>query len=118
MYEEFGSILLLVLLIQSRFKLYQEELTNGKPSSFLHHYLRLACVGKSINDLSEKESESIGVWIQGLFDSEGISDDLMSKCTPQQFHLLVGTLFDQSLKACQAKVLNMETLKGGFDCEL
>lgn len=38
-------------------------------------------------------------------------------CSPKDFHSLVATLFDQSLKACQAGILTVEALKIGFGCE-
>ena len=40
----------------------------------------------------------------------------MSTCSPKDFHLLVATLFDQSLRACEAGILGLDTLKGGFEC--
>ena len=54
--------------------------------------------------------------MKGLYQAGHISDELMSTCSPKQFYLLVATLFDQSLKALQSGVLDMETIKGGFEC--
>lgn len=73
-------------------------------------------MSRSPRDLSTHENKLLGGWIRGLFETEGISDELMSMSSPKEFHLLVATLFDQSLKACQGKVLALETLKGGFEC--
>lgn len=64
--------------------------------------------------MTEHENRLLGGWIRGLFESE-LSDELMSECSPKEFHLLVATLFDQSLRACQAKLLALETLRGGFE---
>ena len=69
-----------------------------------------------MDQLSEHENDLLGGWIRGLFEAEGINDELMSTCKPAEFHLLVATLFDQSIKACQTRTLTMETLKGGFEC--
>lgn len=71
---------------------------------------------RPLDHLSELESKLLGGWIRGLFETECISDELMSTCSPKDFHLLVATLFDQSLRACQAKVLALETLRGGLEC--
>lgn len=114
-YDEFGSILLFVVFVQHRFGMQPEEFGVEGSDSFVLKYLKHGSVSRSITDLSEHENQLLGGWIKGLFDTEGISDELMSMCKPQEFHLLVATLFDQSLKACQANVLALETLRGGFE---
>ena len=74
-------------------------------------------MSRSPDDLTEHENKLLGGWIRGLFETEGINDEVMSMCRPNEFHLLVATLFDQNLKACQAKVLTLETLRGSFECK-
>ncbi|KAL9576232.1 MAG: hypothetical protein Q9212_007274, partial [Teloschistes hypoglaucus] len=114
-YDEFGSILLLVSMIWHRFDL--DEIADGilDPNSFTAQYFRSASRSRQTQELTKRESELLGDWIRGLFETEGINDELMSTCKPAEFHLLVTTLFDQSIKACQAGVLAVETLKGGFE---
>ena len=73
-------------------------------------------MSRSPDHLTEHENKLLGGWIRGLFEAEAINNELMSMCSPKEFHLLVATLFDQSLKACQAKVLALDTLRGGFEC--
>lgn len=114
-YDEFGSILLLVAMVQHRFKLKPEELGLQDSSSFVWMYLKTRSTSVYLGSLPERESEILGAWIKGLFETEGISDELMSMCKPSEFHLLVPTLFDQSLRACQTGVLTIDTLKGGFE---
>ena len=114
-YDEFGSILLFVVIVQHRFRLQREDLGNLGSDSFISTYLREGCQSKPIDELSDHKNQLLGAWIKGLFVTEGISDELMSTCKPKEFHLLVATLFDQSLKACQANVLALETLRGGFE---
>lgn len=114
-YDEFGSILLFVVLVQHRFGMQPEEFGFDGSDSFVLRYLKHGSVSRPIDDLSEHENQLLGGWIKGLFETEGISDELMSMCKPQEFHLLVATLFEQSLKACQANVLALETLRGGFE---
>lgn len=114
-YDEFGGILLFIAAVQHRFKLQPEEVGIHGPDSFLLSFFRFGSVSRPIDDLSEHESQLLGSWIRGLFETEGISDELMSTCKPNEFHLLVATLFDQSLKACQAGVLSLDTLRGGFE---
>lgn len=114
-YDEFGSILLFIVVFQHRFKLEPEEVGVVNPDSFLFKYSRHGAVSQSLDDLTEHQSQLLGSWIKGLFETEGIGDELMSSCKSKEFHLLVATLFDQSLKACQAKLLNLDSLKGGFE---
>ena len=116
-YDEFGSILLLVLVFRQHFDLPDSELGVSYTDSFILRYIRRGCISRDPSELSEREKMLLGGWIKGLFETEGISDELMSTCSPQDFYLLVATLFDQSLKACEAGVLGLETLKGGFECK-
>ncbi len=116
-YDEFGSILLLIVIAQNRYKLHPHDLGVNSTNSFVLKYMREACMVQSPEDLTQHENKLLGGWIRGLFDTEGISDELMSMCRPMEFHLLVATLFDQSLKACQFKYLALDTLRGGFECK-
>ena len=113
-YDEFGSVFLLILVMRYHFDLQDYDLGISTSKSFVLQYLRNSCVSR---DLSDDENELLGNWIKGLFLTEGIGDELMSTCSPKDFHLLVATLFDQSLRACQAGKLGLDALKGGFECE-
>lgn len=116
-YDEFGSVLLLVVVAQSRYKLDTHDMGIDSPNSFVLEYTKQACTSRSPEDLTQHENKLLSGWIRSLFETEGISDELMSMCSPKEFHLLVATLFDQSLKACQFKILALETLRGGFECK-
>ncbi|KAI4271987.1 MAG: hypothetical protein L6R38_006730, partial [Xanthoria sp. 2 TBL-2021] len=115
-YEEFGSVLLLVSTIKHRFELLSSDLNGLDPDSFTSRYFRSASESRTTDQLSEHENDLLGGWVRGLFEAEGINDELMSTCKPAEFYLLIATLFDQSIKACQSRTLMMETLKGGFEC--
>lgn len=114
-YDEFGSILLLIVIVQHRFMLRHDDMGIEKSDSFVRQFLQNSSASRPLDDLTEHEDKLLGAWIKGLFETEGISDELMSTCKPGEFHLLVATLFDQSLKACQSKILALDTLKGGFE---
>ncbi|KAL6714834.1 mediator complex subunit [Lecanora helva] len=114
-YDEFGGILLFVAAVQHRFALQPEEVGTGNPDSFLLNYFRRGSSSQPLDALTDHENHLLGSWIKGLFETEGISDELMSTCKPKEFHLLVATLFDQSLKARQANVLPLDTLRGGLE---
>ena len=114
-YDEFGGILLFVMAVRERFKMTTEEMGIENVNSFCAKYLRANSASRTLDNLSEHENEVFSSWIKGLFETEGISDEIMSACRPSEFLLLIATLFDQCLKACRAKVLAMDTMKAGFE---
>jgi mediator of RNA polymerase II transcription subunit 5 len=117
-YDEFGSILLLVLVFKYRYDLSPSDIGISNNDSFLLKLLDRGSCSQKLSELSEKQNKDIGGWIAALFIAEGISEETMSACSPQEFYMLVATLFDQSVGACEAGKLDFETLKGGFECEL
>ncbi|EAS33065.3 RNA polymerase II mediator complex subunit Nut1 [Coccidioides immitis RS] len=114
-YDEFGSILLLVLAFKYKYDLTPLDLGINKPDSFILRLLDTGASSQQLKDLTEKQNQNLGAWITALFVAEGISDESMSSCSPQEFYLLVATLFSQSLTACEAGKMEFETLKGGFE---
>ena len=116
-YDEFGSIFLFILVFRQHFNLQDSDLGISYPDSFVLKYIRNGRNARNPSDLTEQENQLLGGWIRGLFETEEISDELMSMYSPKDFHLLVATLFDQSLRACEAGVLGLDNLKGGFQCK-
>ncbi|EIT78354.1 hypothetical protein AO1008_09338 [Aspergillus oryzae 100-8] len=114
-YDEFGSILLLVLTFKYRYDLRPYDLGITSNDSFVLKLLDCGSSSQNLDDLSEKQNRNLGAWITALFIAEGISEETMSSCSPQEFYLLVTTLFNQSLTACEAGKLEFDTLKGGFE---
>lgn len=108
-YEEFGSILLLILTLHHRHSI--PPPTN--PSSFLTPLLSSSAC--RIETLSSSDAHAqLGGWVRELFDNEGISDSLMASCLPQHFYRLIPTLFAQTLLAMDRGVLDLETVKEAF----
>jgi mediator of RNA polymerase II transcription subunit 5 len=116
-YDEFGSILLLVLAFKHRYDLTPAELGISTNDSFLLKLLDRGACSQKLADLSEKQNNDLSAWIGALFIAEGISEETMSSCSPHEFYMLVTTLFDQSLGACESGKLEFDTLKGGFECK-
>ncbi|KAE8348360.1 mediator of RNA polymerase II transcription subunit 5 [Aspergillus coremiiformis] len=114
-YDEFGSILLLVLTFKYRYDLRPYDLGILSNDSFILKLLDRGSCSQKLDDLSDKQNKNLGAWITALFIAEGISEETMSSCSPQEFYLLVTTLFNQSLAACEAGKLEFDTLKGGFE---
>lgn len=116
-YEEFGAVLLLVLAFVYRYNLSVADLGIRSQDSFISKLLTSGHLGKLIEELSESEMGHLGGWIQGLFDNEsgGLGDELMSSCPPQEFYLLVSTLFSQAVLAISIDHISEEALKSGIE---
>ncbi|KAJ6024356.1 hypothetical protein N7540_005153 [Penicillium herquei] len=114
-YDEFGGILLLVLAFKYRYDLSASDLGISNNDSFLLKLLERGSSSQKLNELTEKQNMDLSAWIGALFIAEGISEETMSSCSPQEFYLLVSTLFDQSLGACESERMDFETLKGGLE---
>lgn len=116
-YDEFGSILLLVMAFKYRYDLSQYDLGVTASNSFVLKLFERGSTSMKLAGLDAKQNKSIGDWISALFMSEGISEETWSSCSPQEFYLLVATLFSQTLGACEMGMLELDTMKGGFECE-
>lgn len=107
-YDEFASIFLVVLAYVYRFGLSHAELGIGR-DSFVAKFI--AEGSTPIERLTEEQSKHLERWVKGLFNSDGITDEVMSSCRPQQFYLLVPTLFHQTVLA----EVDMATVKNGLE---
>ena len=116
-YEEFGSILLLVLSFTHRYNLTPIDLGFRSSSSFISKLLNQGHLSRAMESITEQEQSHLDGWIHGLFDNEsgGLGDELMSACPPQDFYLLVPTLFHHIVLACSTNNLTDESLKGGLE---
>ncbi|KAH0556049.1 hypothetical protein GP486_006012, partial [Trichoglossum hirsutum] len=115
-YEEFGYILLLVLAIVHRYKLTATDIGLQNEDSFVTNLLRRGSVSQKLEDLTTDQNKQLGDWIRGIFDVDGgFNNEIMASCPPQDFYLLVPTLFSQSVGACNANIMDIETLKNGLE---
>ncbi|KAI2785701.1 Mediator of RNA polymerase II transcription subunit 5 [Penicillium oxalicum] len=96
-YDEFGGILLLVLVFKYRYNLTPADMGISSSDSFILKLLDRGSCSQRLNELNEKQNKDLGAWIGALFIAEGISEETMSACSPQDFYMLVATLFDQNL---------------------
>ncbi|KAI1753486.1 mediator of RNA polymerase II transcription subunit 5 [Xylaria castorea] len=116
-YEEFGAILLLVLAFVYRYNLTAFDLGIRSSDSFVAKLLNQGQLSRPLDELTDAEKLHLDGWIQGLFDTEtgGLGDELMSSCPPQDFYLLVPTLFHNIMLALDTKYLADESLKTGVE---
>lgn len=118
-YEEFGAILLLVLVFVYRYNLSPVDLGIRSSDSFVAKLLNQGQLSRLVDELTAVEQAHLDGWIQGLFNTEtgGLGDELMSSCPPQDFYLLVPTLFHNIMLALDTKYLSDEGLKTGVECK-
>ncbi|KAG9635883.1 mediator complex, subunit Med5, partial [Aureobasidium melanogenum] len=120
-YEEFASVLLLVLAVIHRYQLTEAEIGAFSSDSFITRMMKNMSTSIDVRALDDDQQKQLTKWVQGLYatdeqgETNGISDETMSHCPPQSFYLLVPTLFEQSVQACKLMALAVNTLKGGLE---
>ncbi|KKF95487.1 Mediator of RNA polymerase II transcription subunit 5 [Ceratocystis platani] len=116
-YEEFGSILLLVMAFAYRYNLSPPDMGIRSPDSFVAKLIREGHLSKTLAELTPTEESRLSVWTHSLFggDTGGLTDELMASCPPQDFYLLVATLFKNMVVANSEGTLSDEALKGGIE---
>jgi mediator of RNA polymerase II transcription subunit 5 len=117
-YQQFGAILLLVLAFTTRYNLSTADLGIRSTTSFVAKFLSQGYLSRSVEELTSQEQEYLHGWIGGLFDNEsgaGLGDELMERCLPQNFYLMIPTLFHQVVLACSTKNLSDEALNSGLE---
>jgi mediator of RNA polymerase II transcription subunit 5 len=115
-YDEFASIFLLVLAFVYRYSLSPTDM--GIPrDSFVSQYMMHGHKRFSMEELSDEQSKHLESWAKGLFGPDGITEEVTGSCRPQQFYMLVPTLFSQTLLACSQGHLVMDTVKNNLECK-
>lgn len=109
-------MLLLVLALVHRYELTYHDIGLAN-NTFVAQLLQKGHISLSPEDLTEAQSSHLGGWLKGLFDPEGTIDEIMSSCRPQEFYLLVPTLLNQTVLACSADVLSLDTIENGLECK-
>jgi len=116
-YDEFGAILVLVMAFVHRFDLTYLDMGIGH-ESFVAQLLERGHRSIAPDELTDEQGQQLGSWLRGLYDSdkEGLSNEVFASCRPQDFYLLAPTFFCQTVMACSAEVLSLDSVKGGLEC--
>lgn len=121
-HSAFGCTLLLLMLIVKEFNLSLEDLVALRESregtSFCISYLAnlgLSSGTDNTGDLEQHRSEVLNAWISALFDSGGISDDLMRMSNVHECFQIFPIIFQQAFIACKQNMIDMDTVKGGLE---
>ncbi|PWN89161.1 Med5-domain-containing protein [Acaromyces ingoldii] len=111
-----ASILLFTQAIVQRGLLagYQVEDLLGTEDHFLSTFTRSSSAVWSLSSLDASEQNLISRWVTALYDSDGISDELIRDSSPQFLLRMAPTLLSQSVHACISGVIDMDTLRGGL----
>jgi mediator of RNA polymerase II transcription subunit 5 len=117
-YDEFGAILVLVMAFVYRYDLTISDI-GITHDSFVAQLIERGNHSMSPDEMTEEQSKHLGSWLKGLYDSgnEGLSNDVFASCRPQDFYLMVPTLFKQTVMACSVGILSFESVKGGLECK-
>jgi len=117
-YDEFGAILVLIMAFVFRYDLTYRDIgiTSG---SFIARLIERGHHSLSPDDITKEQSKILGSWLKGLYDAdkEGLSNDVFASCRPQDFYLIVPTLFHQTVIACSHGILTFESVKSGLECK-
>ncbi|TQS38587.1 hypothetical protein Golomagni_00905 [Golovinomyces magnicellulatus] len=115
-YEEFGSILLLLLSFVNRYNLTPICLGPRQPGSFVLKILQTPHTLLA-HPPSPKTQSHLNNWLLSLFSPEnsGLTDDLMSSCPPQEFYLLIPALFHNIVLAYATQNLTTSMLCSGLE---
>ncbi|BGP00452.1 hypothetical protein JCM10021v2_004137 [Rhodotorula toruloides] len=109
--ERYGSLVLFVQLVVSRFKLLDNLAYHlDSSSSFVATWLPSASAVYAVSTMTDDERNAVSGWIGALF-GEGISDDLMHATNPRTLLRVAPTILKQSLKARQAGIVDMDSLR-------
>lgn len=117
-YDEFGAILVLILAFVHRHDLTHNDLGIGH-ESFVAQLLARGHLSTTPDELTDEQGRHLGSWLRELYDSdkEGLSNEVFASCRPQDFYFIVPTLFSQTVMACSAGVLSIDSVKGGLECK-
>ncbi|KAF1973144.1 mediator of RNA polymeras-like protein II transcription subunit 5 [Bimuria novae-zelandiae CBS 107.79] len=115
-YDEFSAILVLVLAFTYRYELSYHDL-GITHDSFVAQLLERGHRSLTPNEMNADQDKHLSGWLCGLFDADkdGLSNDVFASCRPQDFYLIVPTLFSQIVLGCDAEVLSLESVKGGLE---
>jgi mediator of RNA polymerase II transcription subunit 5 len=117
-YDEFGAVFVLVMAFVNRYHLTHHDIGIGV-DTFIAHMITKGHQSISLDNLTKEQDKYLGYWVKGLLNSgnEGLSNDVFASCRPQEFYLIVPTLFQQIVMGLSQDVLSFDTIKGALECK-
>ncbi|KDN36557.1 hypothetical protein K437DRAFT_276776 [Tilletiaria anomala UBC 951] len=105
-----GTLILFAQLLIKRYQVCLPELSDDQLSSVI----RSDSWAYQLHELSKEHRALVDRWITALFDSDGISDELLRESPPRTLLLLAPTLFAQSIATCRSGLIDLELLRNGL----
>lgn len=117
-YDEFGACFLFVHACVERFGLKSQDIASLSNNSFVAEMMISSTEALRHEELSQAQQGYLTDWARALFETEGISDELMAGCPPQEFYRIVGSLFRAIVTASRRGALSGDKLRNGLECTL
>lgn len=115
-YEEFGSVLLLLLTVKFRLRLSNDDLGLTSKTAFVAQYISSGqAEAIASRQASGDQQKHLRDWIENLYFEEGLSDDVTTSCSPKEFYMMIPTLLHQSMTAFAMGKLSQNKLEQGLD---
>lgn len=86
----------------------------GSPTGFTIHYLLNPSCAYPLASLSSSHSKTLASWIEALYGSSGISDDLLTNTDPRIFFTISASIFKQSFDALRSGLIDLQTFREGL----
>lgn len=99
----------------ARFDLSPDAVAAFSIKGFVAEIMRNSAQALRHEDLDKTQQSHLSEWLKALYETEGISDELMSSCSPQDFYRIVGTLYRVSLHACRVGAITQEKLHSALE---
>jgi hypothetical protein len=86
----------------------------GTTKGFTIHYLSNPSTAYPLSSLPSTHTRTLASWIEALYGSSGIPDDLLSNTDPRIFFTISATLFKQSFDALTSGLIDLQTFRDGL----
>jgi hypothetical protein len=86
----------------------------GTTTGFTIHHLSNPSTSYPISSLPATHQSTLSSWIEALYGSSGIPDDLLSHTDPRIFFSISATLFKQSFDALTIGLIDLQTFRDGL----
>ncbi|MBW0527588.1 hypothetical protein O181_067303, partial [Austropuccinia psidii MF-1] len=114
-FEKFGALLGWLQGVVARFHLTSNlDLHLNKSNGFTIHYLLNPSTSYPISSLPPSHLSTLSSWIEALYGSSGISDDLLSNTDPRIFFTICASLFKQSFDGLRTGLIDLQTFREGL----
>lgn len=114
-YDEFGACFLFVYACIERFGLKSQDLATLSSNSFVAEMMSSSTIARRHEELTQAQQIYLNDWARALFETEGISDELMAGCPPQEFYRISGSLFRAIVTASRRGALSSDKLRNGLE---